>query len=300
MFLQRPDNIGHHFGNGKTGTQNAADKHDKQNVFCNAWAMSLSRKLFRHYPKIPGYRRIRPRRCLVFGVGSPKSGTHSLATMFSERFRSLHEAEVKQEIALFSRRQQGLCADGEIGEWFTERSHRLWLDCDVSHLHGHFVAEIAEALPDAKFILTLRHPYSWLDSAFNQTLARPANELWSGIGKQLRGPLPDIYPEQESILQTHGLHPIGAQLKRWTERVERVTRAVSPERLLVIKTDELKQSAERIAGFCRIDAGLLSIDKAHQFPAAKKIGVLDSIDRDYVNALVDKHCGLIVKEYFSF
>ena len=103
--------------------------------------MSLSRKLSQQYPKIPGYRLLRPRRCQIFGLGSPKTGTHSLVSVFAKNFRAAHEAEVKDEIDLCLRHRQGLCHPGDIEDWFIKRSHRLWLDCDVSHLHGHFAAE---------------------------------------------------------------------------------------------------------------------------------------------------------------
>ena len=166
--------------------------------------MSLFRNLSKHYPKIPGYRRLNPRRCQVYAVGSAKTGTHSLAAMFAPCFRARHEAEVNSEIDLFSRKAYGHCRPGEVQQWFAERSHRLWLECDVSHLHGYFAKEIAEAIPEAKFILTLRDPYSWLDSAFNQTLKQPANSHWQNLRAQLQGPLPDIYPEQETVLKEYG------------------------------------------------------------------------------------------------
>jgi len=261
--------------------------------------MSFFRKLSRHYPKIPGYRRLRPRRCQVFAVGSAKTGTHSLVAMFEKNFRSRHEAEVNREMELFVRKFRGECNSEELGRWFAERSHRLWLECDVSHLHGYFASEIAQALPDAKFILTLRDPYSWLDSAFNQTLGRPLNTPWTNIRRQIFGPLPDTYPEQEMVLRQRGMYPISDHLNRWADRIEQVTQSIPPERLLIIKTSELKKNAARIAEFCEIEPRLLSAERAHQFPAARKAGLLDSIDREYVNALIEQRCGKILGQYFS-
>lgn len=260
--------------------------------------MSIFQKLSRHYPKIPGYRRLRPKQCQVFGVGSPKTGTHSLAGLFEKHFRTLHEAEASAEIHLFSRLHQGLCRPGEIQQWFADRSHRLWLECDVSHLHGHFAAEIAEALPEAKFILTMRDPFTWLDSSFNQSLGRPANETWARMRKLVYGELPDQYPEQEIILQKNGLYPVTALLNRWAERIERVTAAIPAERLLIIQTTELKHSAGRIADFCGINPRLLLMKRAHQFPARRKIGLLDKIDKQYLDTLVEARCGNILKHYF--
>lgn len=261
--------------------------------------MSAFQKLSKHYPKIPGYRRFNPRRCQVFAVGSAKTGTHSLAAMFDANFRTRHEAEVNRQIALYARKDEGRCDDGEIEQWFIERSRRLWLECDVSHLHGYFASHIARALPDAKFILTLREPYSWLDSAFNQTLGRPLNHHWSAMRQQVYGRLPEIYPEQESVLQQHGLYPIAALLNRWAERIEQITQSIPAERLLIVKTRELKQSTDRIADFCGIPCRLLSAEQGHQFRAAKKIGLLDGIDRDYIDGLIQQRCGVILAKYFS-
>lgn len=261
--------------------------------------MSSSRKIIKYYPKIPGYRLIRPRRCQVFGVGSPKTGTHSLTSIFERNFRVLHEAEAKREIELVLRHRQGLCRPGEIRQWFTDRSHRLWLDCDVSHLHGHFAADIAKAIPEAKFILTLREPRSWLDSAFNQTLGRPANDHWTSLRTSIYGAIPDRYPEQEKAMPALGLYPITHYLDRWAERIERVTAAIPQERLLILKTRELENSADRIADFCGVARELLSTREAHRFPAAKKAGVLDRIDKDYVDHLIHERCGALLQQYFT-
>jgi len=261
--------------------------------------MSLPTKFVKHYPKIPGYRLINPRRCQVFGVGSPKTGTHSLVSIFEPHFRTLHEAEVKQEIDLYLRHQRGQCRPGEIGQWFVDRSRRLWLDCDVSHLHGHFAGEIADAIPAAKFILTLRHPRSWLDSAFNQTLGRPVNARWEAMRTAVYGPLPEVYPEQEKSLQALGLYPIALYLDRWAQRVENVTATVPQERLLVLKTTELKHSAERIADFCGIERRLLSANEAHRYTAAKKTGSLDTIDNDYLDSLIAQRCSAILEKHFA-
>ncbi|MEO8003255.1 MAG: sulfotransferase [Arenimonas sp.] len=260
--------------------------------------MSFFQKLSKHYPKIPGYRRLRPRRCQVFAVGSPKTGTHSLVSLFEKNFRAMHEAEAKEEIALFARYQQGLCQSGEVGQWFLERSNRFWLECDVSHLHGFFAAEIAQAIPEAKFILTLREPYAWLDSAFNQTLGRPLNSHWSKLRKLVYGPLPSAYPEQESVLQQYGLYPVAALLNRWAGRIEHITQTIPCEKLLIIKTTELKQSADKIATFCEIERKLLSAERGHQFPAAIKTGLLDKIDRAYLDNLIEQRCGKILAQYF--
>jgi len=260
--------------------------------------MSIFRKLSKHYPKIPGYRRLRPKHCQVYGIGSPKTGTHSLVSMFSRHFRTLHEAEVREEIGLLSRHLRGECTSGEIQRWFIERDQRLWLDCDVSHLHGYFADDIARALPEAKFILTIREPYSWLDSAFNQTLGRPPNALWEGIRRQVNGAYPETFPEQENTLQALGLYPIGHLLNRWAERIDHVTRAIPAERLLIIKTGELKQSANAIADFCGLDVHMLVAEQGHQFTAAKKAGVLDNIDKNYVDALIQQRCGEILRQYF--
>lgn len=261
--------------------------------------MSSSSKFVKHYPKIPGYRLMKPRRCQVFGVGSPKTGTHSLTSIFERNFRALHEAEVKPQIELLLRHRKGLCRPGEIRQWFIDRSHRLWLDCDVSHLHGHFAADIADAIPEAKFILTLREPRSWLDSAFNQTLGRPVSGHWADLRTAVYGEKPDHYPEPEKALQALGLYPISQYLDRWAERIERVSATIPQERLLILKTRELENSAERIADFCGVDRHQLSTKEAHRFPAAKKAGVLDGIDNEYLENLVSGRCGALLKKYFT-
>lgn len=261
--------------------------------------MKLLERLVKHQPLIPFYRRVRPRRCQVFGIGGPKTGTHSLVGLFDRRFRALHEAEAREQIALLHRWRLGQCDSNEIQLWFTRRDHRLWLELDASHLHGHFVAEIVEALPQAKFILTLRDPYSWLESAFNQSLGRPANEHWTLLRKIVYGPLPEQFAPEEQVLQQHGLYTLQSYLNRWAERIEIVQRYVPHDRLLILHTKNIKTSTEQIADFCGVKAQELAAHRGHQFTARKKFGLLEQIDPNYLRTHVEARCGALLTQYFS-
>ena len=100
-------------------------------------------------------------------------------------------------------------------------------------------------------------------------------------------------------MQANGLYPISQYLDRWAERIERVTVAISQERLLILKTRELENSAERIADFCGVDRHLLSAKEAHRFPAATKVGVLNAVDKNYLDDLIQQRCGAILEKYFA-
>src|SRR6185312_4610566 len=82
---------------------------------------------------------LRVRRAQVFCVGTAKSGTHSIASMFSRNVRKGHEKEALEFIDAFFGWREGRTTERQYREWLVERDRELALEIDSSWFHGLIV-----------------------------------------------------------------------------------------------------------------------------------------------------------------
>ena len=106
-------------------------------------------------------------------LGTPKSGTHSIANMLNLDLRSLHEPDEIFMINLIHKKAKGLISNDEIVKTLKRRDKCNWLEMESSHYLGAFVEELVAVNYETKFILTIRDCISWMDSWFNHQLSRP-------------------------------------------------------------------------------------------------------------------------------
>jgi hypothetical protein len=260
--------------------------------------MSLQETITLALPRLPGYRAWRPRRCHVFAVGSPKTGTHSLAALFARHYRSAHEAEAEAHVALLARRRAGEISDDAVKRWLADRDYRLWLDMDAAHINGEFAPELCELFPAARFVLTMREPVAWVDSAMNQHLGRRPKPHWVLLRDLMYGPRPASYPPEEQLLLQQGVYPLDRYLAAWARRYRDVVAAVPRDRLLILRIDEIIARLPELADFCGVPRQHLATNSAHQFPARNRFGLVGQLAPDYVRARVHHHAGDIVSTLF--
>lgn len=260
--------------------------------------MSLKETITLALPRLPGYRTWKPRRCQVFAVGSPKTGTHSLAALFARHYRSVHEPEAEAHVALLERRRAGRASDDEVKRWLSECDHRLWLEMDAAHINGEFARELCELFPAARFVLTMREPVAWVDSAMNQHLGRRPKPHWVLLRELMYGPRPENFPPEERLLQQQGVYPLDRYLAAWARRYRDVTASVPRERLLILRTDELMTRLPELADFCGVSRQHLAASSAHQFPARNQFGLIGQLAADYVRERVRNHAGDLVSALF--
>ena len=131
-----------------------------------------------------------PRRFRAYGVGMTKTGTHSLAAIFS-RFRSAHEARHEAMLAAILDRASNHITAEQQASFLEERDRSLDLEMDVSQLNYFVLENLLALFADAKFILTIRDCYTWLDSLINHQLGRSASGNWQLVTRStVRGRLP--------------------------------------------------------------------------------------------------------------
>ena len=124
--------------------------------------MSVLRKIYTRYVK-----HLFPREFQVYCVGAPKTGSTSLWSMFSYSFRATHEPDVAGTNPLVISWLDNKVGRLELEKALRERDRNLGLELESSHLLGYVSDVIADIFADAKFLITIREPYSWLESRLN-------------------------------------------------------------------------------------------------------------------------------------
>src|SRR5882724_6557097 len=79
--------------------------------------------------------RLKVRRARVYCVGTAKSGTHSIYSMFSRNVRAGHEKEALQFIDTFFRWHEKCMTEPEFREWILARDREMALEIDSSWHH---------------------------------------------------------------------------------------------------------------------------------------------------------------------
>jgi hypothetical protein len=254
-------------------------------------ARRLAAAVARHLP--------RRRRFHAYGVGVSRSGTTSLAQVFLPRYRSEHEPEWRSVVRIVMDVADGRRSDDEVRRWVVERDARLRLEMDSSHLNSWLIAHLVAAFPEARFVLLLRDPYRWLASIVSrQTLRRMAKDPLRVEFFRVRFPPIPADPERERAFAGLGLPSLASYLCYWGEHNRRILAAVPAERLLVVRTHELGDSLGRIADFVGVPVGTLSAARAHSNRRRGHAQPLDTVDRPYLDGLVERYGGDLVRRFF--
>ena len=246
----------------------------------------------------PLFRLMSPRKTHIYCIGAAKSWTHSIAAMFDDQLRCAHEPESDQVIDLILDVDAGRVDEAELGRFLLKRDRRLWLDIDSSQLNFFFIRKLTALFPEAKFVLTIRDPYSWLDSFMNHQLARGGSDTWVRLRNyRLR---PELYTHQEgeTVLKENGLYTLDGYLSYWGHHNRTVIESVPQDRLLIVRTDKITESAEKIAAFAGVPASHLRREESHAFKAKERFGLVGQIDPAYLQQKVNMHCGELVDRFF--
>lgn len=246
----------------------------------------------------PVSKHLHPRQTQVYCVGTAKSGTTSLATLFKGQLRTFHEADCKEAINLILDLAEGRATRGALRSFLVARDRRLQLDLDSSQLNYFFLTDLLGLFPAAKFILTLRDPYSWLDSLINHQLGRRSvPPEWRRLRDyRFGGGRP--HPAEERALEARGLYTLDGYLAYWAKHNTDVLQHVPAERLLVVRTDQITPQAEAIGHFIGVPQTVEKAERTRANEAWVKLGVLAELEPNYLEAKVQAHCGELVHRFF--
>jgi hypothetical protein len=252
--------------------------------------------LFSAKRKILGRHRVRRGRLYCVSIG--KSGTHSIANMFSRTVRSAHEVQAVPLMEKILAWRETRISEREFGEWLHRRDRELALEVDSSTLNFEILDILLREFPDARFVLTIRDCYSWCDSFMNHAVRnrQSVDPLWHQMGR-FRGNRAQHAPE-EQLLKENGFLSLDSYFSYWTKHNQTVLDKVPAQRLLVVRTDQIQERAFEIADFAGLPRRSIRMDRAHEYRNLEKQEILRQIDRDFLEALVEKHCRPLMKRFF--
>ena len=226
-----------------------------------------------------------------------KSGTHSLVAIF-QKYRAMHEPQHQEMLRAILADDKGALSQDDKIAFLSSRDRQLRLELDVSQLNYFFLVELVASFPDARFILTIRDCYSWLDSFINHQLGREASDDWKQL-RDLRFYRDDnAYAAEERLLVEKGLYTLDGYFSYWATHNRNVLGLVLPERLLVIRLNELSQSLSALAQFVGVPVETLASSQAHVFPAQRRFGILQQLNRSFLESKANRHCGELMKAFF--
>ena len=245
------------------------------------------------------------RKCRLYGVGLGKTGTVSVARMFNRTVVTRHEPMKLKMVQALRDLRIGRIDRADLRALVLRRDKEHCADVNSGEVNGSFVDILLEEFPDALFLLTMRDPYSWLDSTFNWTMnfaplqegerRRPLHR------KLLRGDLDTHqrkYPPEEQSLEAEGLATLDSMLAQWNQRNQAVLSTVPEHRLLIVKTRDITKRAYEIADFAGLPRSTIRLSRSHRNQAPKEHHILDGIDRKYLDMKIQEHCGSLMKQYF--
>lgn len=240
----------------------------------------------------------RVRRAQLYGVGIAKSGTHSIAAMFSRNVRARHEPQAAELIDKILDWRGGRLGERELTDWIRNRDRELALEVDSAGLNFQILDILLREFPKARFVLSIRNCYSWTNSIMNNHLQMPSVEHWARWRKFLHEGEITTYAPEEKVLEEKGLYTLDIYFTRWAKRENQVMVKIPRERLFVVRTDQLRQRAFELADFAGLPRYAVRLDRTHEFQNRQKQEIIRQIDRDFLERKVEEHCRPLMTRFF--
>jgi len=244
-------------------------------------------------------RRPPARQTRLYGIGAPRTGTHSIAAVFDRSLRARHEPEFRSATKSVLRHHHGLLSFEELRRFVRSRDERLRLDVDSSHVNVFLTDAIQAEFEDARFLLTMRDCFSWTDSAMNHSIN---SRNWSAADRQYLafyfGAQHVTYSPHDRFLQQRGLLSVDCYLAAWSRHNHQALATVPTDRLLVVRTNEIGERLPQIAAFAGVPAERINPRFRAKGTARARHGLLDQVDPAYLQDRVAAHCGALMERFF--
>ena len=245
-----------------------------------------------------------PKRKLRFKaycVGMEKTGTTSINAIFSSaQYRTAHEAEASFLIPKILAFAKGKIDQNQLTRYVKHRDRRLGLEIDSSNINYHLIDILVKEFSEAKFILTIRDCYSWLDSLIDQHISTLTRSLF----RHQRADLSDLrfktdkkHETEENVLANNGQYTLDGYFSYWREHNSKVLAVVPKERLLIVKTKEIDLHIRKIEEFLGIPLGTLP-NQVRKNVRRKKNNLLSQIDKNFLEEKANFHCKELMDKYF--
>lgn len=225
----------------------------------------------------------------VYGVGAAKTGTHSLARLFAQRVRAVHEADAETLISLhLSRVASG--NNNTLRHALHQRDRQARLHIDASQVNIYLIDDLEALFQDCRYVLTVRAPHAWLRSIVDDSLRRTTSDTWMRFrAYRFGGKEPTRF---DGPLTDRGLFPLSGYLGYWADSIDRAMTRIDDNRLFIVKTEQIGARAQDLAAFCRVNSA--TPDTRPAFVNRTRFGVVDEIDPDYLASTINTQCSPLI------
>jgi hypothetical protein len=229
----------------------------------------------------------RPLRFKIFACGIGKTGTLSISAVFG-RYRSAHQFMMHETLEEIRRRERGETDEEALRAFLLERDTAGGLELDSSGHHFAYLDLLVDAFPGARFLFTIRDCYSWFESVVGQ-ISLPRG------GFDSPGPF-DFDAMKEACRDRERLLAelddwLDGPLAYWAWANGKALDAMPQERSLVVRTHEISQRLDRMAGLAAVDVATLYGGRSHA-------DVLRSTDPDRLRGPFSDHCSALMEAFF--
>ena len=259
----------------------------------------MLKRAFKQITPLPILERLAGRTRRAYALGPPKSGTTSVARVFADVCRSRHEPERPATVESMHAHFVGDISDDELKRTYKARDKQLLLDVESNCFLAYRPDLLKSVYPDAKFVVLLREPRSWLDSIFDNNINFPRTKTptmtkWHSVF--FHG---DSLPETTSdrVLANIGLYPLHWYLEYWQRTYERCLRALQGDMCLRVGTNQIGRRLGEIAEHIGLEPVRIDGSDAHRNKTASKHGILEQLEIADVDEAIERICHPLIERY---
>ena len=238
------------------------------------------------------------RRFRAYTLGLPKSGTVSLAGLFS-KYRSGHEFMQWDTHQTIIKYKNGTITKNEFIDFIKYRDAMASLEMDSAHFNRHYIDILADEYPDAKFIYLIRDCYGWISSFINY-FVHPHHEALQS--KELKNGMPFDIPhndlQSKKRLVEEFDNYLHIPLSYWAQEQKKILQLLPSDRSLVIRTCDISKSIKKISSFIDIKPNTLNLERSHLNKSAYTINMLHQSEPEFLESQFQKYCGALMDRFY--
>jgi hypothetical protein len=238
-----------------------------------------------------------PRRFHIINLSLPKTGTASMAGIFSG-YRAGEEFQHKEAVDHILDWRQGLIDGPALDAFLLARDKASQLEFDSTSFLGMASERVIPLFPNDKFVLCVRDGRDWIVSFVGMLLEyygpnpkkAPVSREWSTRYGKTMAPAFDLGafadPARVGERVRSWLPDFAAFWGRTTLDNLKRMKELPKGRRLVLKTQDISQSLEKIAAFAGVPAASLKAEKSHRNKGAEVATIRDALGVEAVAAAV--------------
>jgi transcriptional regulator with XRE-family HTH domain len=238
-----------------------------------------------------------PRRFKIYNVGIERTGTKSIAAIFST-YHSYHEFMWSETIRSILDYKKGAITEAAFSSFVRDRDTKGMLELDSAGYSFFYLQRLVDEFHSAQFIFCIRDCYSWLDSLVNTYLhginAEPLIQEYTSF---LFGVDQTLFADRAAFVGAFPDH-IDGFLSYWNDANNAVLEVLPPVRSLIVRTHEISSSLEAMARLAGVDERTLIPTASHQNRSPEKYSILQESDPAFLERKFTRHCAWIMDRFF--